>query len=94
MKNLTQDEAIIKLIQLDELLARLDATEHPADVKILGQKFPAVPMADPRFFVARRRSVWEDKAKILLDSGRTLEAAEAMRQVARLHVIWKGLTER
>ncbi len=87
-------ETVIKLIQLDELLERLRAMEFPADVEVLGEKFPALPMADSRFFLARRHKVWVEKYQVLLNAGRAAEADECRNEALRLMQQWQELSAR
>jgi hypothetical protein len=81
--------------QLRDLLNRLRAMESPADVPLPdGGKVPALPLADARFFAARRIWALGQLVEVLVALGEYVEASEAKRTLDHTRSVWNGLVRR
>ena len=85
----------IRLAQIDELMNRLRVIENPADVELPGGgKAPALPLADERFFAARRLHALDDRIEVLTLMGLYEEAGHTKQLRSHIRSLWMGLVTR
>lgn len=83
----------IEMARQTDLLKRLHEIEHPPKVKLSEtEQYEPIPLADPRFFAARRLKALDQIIGCLARLGRMDEALEVRKTRDRVRQTWESLT--
>lgn len=90
---MTREDLRTQRARLEELMNRLRVIESPADVELpSGRMVPALPLADARFFAARRIHAVEELVQVLALMEEGEDLAKAKRVLRSLREAWADLT--